>query len=491
MSVGQSIRSSTKWVFFGGAGSQFLRFAFGVILARLLVPSDFGALVTIQIFTGLVGYIAGGGMGQALVQSREASNDDYKMVFTLQLLIGFIIYLAFFFTSPLIALFFNNPLYSSLLKVSALSFIIRPFSNIPNSKLFREMRFKENTYIQFFTLIVSSSVSITMAYMGYGVWSLVWGGLLGSVAGIMVVTPVSGWRPGFYFNFSRVRELANYGFKVSANDLVLYMREQTSNFILSHQSGASSVGIFNKANSLSQMPNNMVSGAVYHPVFRALSKHQDNLDKSRYLYFHALTLVCLYSLPFYVGLLWLADPFILTVYGAKWQASAQPLSILALCGLFYAVENQSGAVVAAQNRLGVELGVQITSLILMSVSVFIGLHFGLIGVAWGLFFVYAFNAFTMSWLAQSCLKARWRILFDSLYPVLFLNVSLYVVLFITNNFVHIYEKNMPLVYMLIMFLVGVTVYGLMFLFIPFSKLDDERVKWKIKLGLQDGTVQYK
>ncbi len=481
MSVGQSIRSSTKWVFFGGVGSQFLRFAFGVILARLLVPSDFGALVTIQIFTGLVGYIAGGGMGQALVQSREVNNADYQMVFTLQLLVGFIIYVSFFITSPLIAIFFNNPIYSNLLKVSALSFIIRPFSNIPNSKLFREMRFKENTYIQFFTLIVSSLISITMAYFGYGVWSLIWGGLIGSIAGVIVVTSVSRWRPGFCFNFTRIRELASYGFKISANDLVLYMREQTSNFILSQQSGASVVGIFNKANSLSQMPNNMVSGAVYHPVFRALSKHQDNLDKSRYLYFHALTLVCLYSLPFYVGLLWLADPFVLTVYGAKWQASAQPLFILALCGLFYAVENQSGAVVAAQNRLGIELRIQIVSLILMSGAVFIGLRFGLIGVAWGLFFVYAFNAVAMSWLAQICLKAHWRMLFDSLSSVLFLNASLFIVLLITDKFIHLYIQKSPLLYMSMMFFIGAGAYSLMFLFIPFVRLDNERAKWKHKI----------
>lgn len=484
MSVGQSIRSSTKWVFLGGAGSQILRFFFGVVLARLLVPADFGALVTIQIFTGLVGYIAGGGMGQALVQSREASNDDYQMVFTLQLLIGIIIYTIFFFLSPLIASWFNNTLYDGLLKISALSFIIRPLYNIPNSKLFREMRFKENTYIQFSTLLISSFTSITMAYFGYGVWSLVWGGLVGSVVGVVIVTPVSGWKPGLRINFARARELASYGFKVSANDLVLYMREQTSNFILSHHSGTAVVGIFNKANSLSQMPNNMISGAVYHPVFRALSKHQDNLDKSRYLYFHALTLVCLYSLPFYVGLWWLADPFVLTVYGAKWQASSQPLSILALCGLFYAVENQSGAVVAAQNRLGTELRIQVASFILMTIAVYSGLHFGINGVAWGLFGVYAFNAIAMSWLAQRCLQAHWRMLLASLKSVILLNLLLFTTLLLMDQFVHVYLKTEPLIYMLSMFVMGSFVYVVLFLFLPLDGLRAEQMKWKYKIGLE-------
>jgi teichuronic acid exporter len=483
MSAGQSIRSGTKWVFFGGIGSQALGFVFGVILARLLVPADFGTLVTIQIFTGLVGYIAGGGMGQALVQAREASNADYQMVFTLQLLIGIVIYIGFFMFSPLIARWFGNPLYSSLLKLSALSFVLRPFVNVPNSKIFREMRFRENTYIQFFTLLVSSCTSIALAYQGYGVWSLVWGGLAGSVAGMLVVIPVSGWKPGLRFDFGRARELARYGFAASANDLVVYLRGQTSNFILSHQLGTSAVGLFNKADSLSQIPNGMVSGAVYHPVFRALSQQQDNLDKSRYLYFRALSLVCLYALPFYVGLWWLADPFILVVYGAKWHAAAQPLATLALGGLFYAIENQSGAVAAAQSKLGIELRIQLVSWALMALAVYSGLQFGLNGVAWALLGVYAFNAVAMSWLAQTSLEARWHMLFAALKPALVLNTLLFLSLLLLDYFIHAALYGKPVAYMLSMAAVGALVYSLLFLFLPMTGLHAEQSTWKRKIGL--------
>ncbi len=483
MSAGQSIRNSTKWVFFGGIGNQTLAFIFGVILARLLVPAAFGALVTIQIFTGLVGYIAGGGMGQALVQAREASNEDYQMVFTLQLLIGIAIYAAFFVFSPLIAHWFGNPLYSSLLKLSALSFVLRPFVNVPNSKLFREMRFKENTFISLFTLLVSSLTSIALAWQGYGVWSLVWGGLAGSIAGMFIVIPVSGWKPGLRLNGVRAKELARYGFTASSNDLVIYLRGQTSNFILSHQLGTAAVGLFNKADSLSQMPNGVISGAVYHPVFRALSKEQDNLDKSRYLYFRALSLVALYGLPFYVGLWWLADPFILVVYGAKWQASAQPLTILALGGLFFAIENQSGAVAAAQNRLGTELRIQLASWALMALAVYSGLHYGLPGVAWGLLCVYAFNAAAMAWLAQRSLQARWVMLFNALKPALILNSLMFASLLLLDHFIHALRHSQPLIYMLSMAALGSVLYVLLFLFMPLASLRAEQMTWKRKIGL--------
>ena len=483
MSLGQSIRSGTKWVFMGGIGMQALSFIFGVILARLLAPADFGALVTIQIFTGLVGYISGGGMGQALVQSRQASNEDFQMVFTLQLMIGIVVYAAFYALSPFIAVWFDNPLYTSLLKLSALSFLLRPFVNVPNSKLFREMRFKENTFIQLFTLLISSCTSIILAWQGYGVWSLVWGGLVGSVTGAFLVIPVSGWKPGLRLDFARARELANYGFKVSANDLVIYLRGQTSNFILSHQAGVSAVGIFNKADSLSQMPNSTISGAVYHPIFRALSQEQGNLDKSRYLYFRALTLVSVYALPFYVGLWWLAQPFILVIYGAKWQATATPLSILALGGLFFAIENQSGAVAAAQNKLGIELRIQLMSWALMALAIHFGLHFGLTGVAWGILAVSAYNAAAMSWLAQRCLQAHWSELLHALQPALILNALLFTALGILNYFIHPLELSQPIVYLLSMAGLGAILYMLLFLYLPLPGLLTEQSTWKRKFGL--------
>lgn len=143
MNLGQSIRGSSAWLFIGSTGSQVLTFLFGIVLARLLVPADFGILLTISIYTGIAGFVAGGGMGQALVRAKEAAKKDYDIVFTLQLIIGSLIYTTFFFSAPWFAKWYDTPLYTELLRVSALSFIFRPFVNLPGSILQREMRFKE------------------------------------------------------------------------------------------------------------------------------------------------------------------------------------------------------------------------------------------------------------------------------------------------------------------------------------------------------------
>ena len=129
-------------------------------------------LVTIQIFTGFVSLIASGGMGQALIRAKEASERDFQVVFSMQLAIGALIYLAFFLIAPWFAAWFHDPAYRNLLRVSALSFLIRPFLNVQNVWLHREMRFKEAAVVGLATALLTGIVSIAMAASGFGVWSL-------------------------------------------------------------------------------------------------------------------------------------------------------------------------------------------------------------------------------------------------------------------------------------------------------------------------------
>ena len=348
MSLGDSIRRGALWLIVGNTGSQVLTFAFGIILARLLTPEDFGMLVTIQVFTGLAGFVAGGGMGQALVRASEATKQDYDIVFTLQLAIGCAIYAAFYFAAPWFASWYDTPLYANLLRVSALSFILRPFVNLPGSVLHREMRYKAQTAVRITTLVVSSVVSIGMAYRGQGVWSLIIGGLAGSMCSMAMLIRLSGWRPGFSLDIRRGRKVARYGLLVSINDIVTYLRNQATNFILGKTLGAAPVGLFNKADSLARMPHGLITGPVYQVLFRALAKEQANWDKSRYLFFRSLSLVAVYVTPLYVGVYWTAEPLIALLYGTKWAEAAAPLAILALAGPFLTIANLSGCVLAAQ-----------------------------------------------------------------------------------------------------------------------------------------------
>lgn len=482
--LGQSIRGSTQWLITGGIGNKVLEFGFGIILARLLVPADFGLLVTVQIFSGIAAYFSNAGISAALIHAKELEARHFKVAFTLQLLTGGGIYTFFFVASPWFAAWYDEPLFTDLMRVSALTFLIRPFASVSTAQLSRRMRFKAQTLVYFFSGTISGLSSVWLAYLGMGVWSLVLSGLVGGLFHAFTLAVAARWVPGIAFDLAIARSLGGYGAKVATADFADYVRKQTSNFLLSRISGPVAVGLFNKAESLATIPAMTISGAVYQPTFRALSAVQDDLDKSRYIYFRALTLVLVYTLPFYVGLYWLAGPFIETVYGAKWLDSAPPLQILALGGLFRCVINQAGAIIAAQKRLGAEIIILLETIALMGLGTVIGARWGLAGVAWAILLSTAYQTVRIALLANRCVGATLAHLFKALSPALRLNAILCAVLYAGDRvYLGTLLPEHPELYLLVMGAVGGLAYSLGFLFLPIADLETEAARWKNKLGL--------
>jgi len=487
MIIGQSFRKSAAWLFAGSTGIQFLSFLFGIVLARLLVPADFGMLLTIQIFTGFASLISGGGMGQALIRAKTATEEDYSIVFTLQCIIGCVIYSAFFFAAPWFAQWYSNPIYTDLLRVSALSFVYRPLVNLPGSILNRQMRFKAATIIGVIAMLVSSGVSVGLAYFAYGVWSLIWGGIAGAAVNVALLLYITQWRPKISGDFRRGREIARYGLLFSTNDVVFYLRSQVSIFILSRTLGAASVGLFNKGETLARMPHRFITGSVYPVLFRSLAAEQDRPAESRYLFFRSIALIGVYATPLYVGLLWLAEPLIRGVYGSKWVEAAGPLAILSLAWPFWLMGNLSGNVLGARDWLDRELLVQVTTLIYTIAAVIVGHNYGINGVAWAVVSSAAFSGLWQYWLAVRCLGAKLSGYPLALFPAVILNILLATWLYVLDSFIPESIKENDLVYIATMGIPACGVYVFCFLFLPFAALKSEQQRWKVILRLAPGT----
>ena len=483
MNLGESIRHGTKWLLGGNLVSQILQFAFGIILARLLVPEDFGTLVTVQIFTGLAGFVSGGGMGQALIRAKHAESQDFQVVFTIQLALGLLVYAVFFIAAPWFALWYANPIYTGLLRLSAISFLLRPFYNLPNAWLGREMRFKQRAIIDLLCSNIGTIVSVVLAWQHLGVWSLVIGGIAGTVLSIFGLTSATPIRPALRFDAALAKELGLYGIKVTSNDIVSYVRNQIPNFVLGRLQGPTIVGLFNKADSVSKIPS-VISGSVYDSMFRGLARIQENKDMSRYVYFRTIMLLTVYMLPIYVGLAWLAEPFVKVLYGAKWMDSAMPLSILSIGGIFACIGHPSGAVLAARNLLGREVVVQVITTVLVTAACYFGIQWGLKGVAWGVLGAWGYSTLHLNWLASRSLGARFKDLISSLGPGLLLNSLLCAVLFVTYYFVPLETREgLPVLYLLLMFCIGAFTYGLCFLYLPIRVLASESARWRKALRL--------
>lgn len=484
MSLRQSIRSSSRWLVGSNLVNQILQFAFGIILARLLVPADFGKIVTIQVFTGFVGMFASGGMGQALIRAKEVRDADWHVVFSVQLLIGVIVFSSFYVSAPFFAVWFGDPIYESLLRVSGLSFLMRPFLNMQNIWLQREMQFKASSTRGLVAGIMSNLISVAMAVYGFGVWSLVAGGLLGSVIHFAMLYPLTPLRPRLNFDRGIARRHGSFGIKITLNDFISYMRHQACNLIITKMAGAGMVGLFNKGESLAKLPFVAISGPIYQPVFRTMAEHQDNPDRVKYLFFRMISLLIVYTLPIYVGMWWLAEPFINTLYGSKWAEAAVPLEILAPLGLLYCIGHPCGAVLAATNRVGQEVIVQTVTLILVAVGCFIGLDWGLSGVAAGIVVSQIYSTTHMYLLANASVRARATELVAATLPGLVLNAVLIAALVATDAiYPHELRQRSDALYLFISTGVGSVTYGVAFLFFPPAPLSSESQRWKERFHL--------
>lgn len=483
--LGSKIRSGTRWTFAGSLSSEILHFAVGIVLARLLLPEDFGLVATVGVLTGLAGYFAGAGTGQALVRAKSVERRHFNTVFTLQLLISSSIYLFFVAIAPFFSSFFENPIYQTLLLVSGLSFFLRPFVNVPSSMLQRDMRFRPMVLINLVTLIAGSSLSIALAMTGYGVWSLVISGLFNaSLRAIMLNVHV---RHSYSLIWDKaiIKEMGGYGIKVASNSLIEHFRGQSLTLILSKLSGPGDVGLYNRAASLASMPIRIVGASPYQAVFRALAAEQDNLDKSRYIYYRTITLVATYTLPLYILAWWLAEPGIRFIYGDKWMASAEPLAILATAGLFVCIGNPSGAVIEARNRVSTEIKLNIMAWMVLIAGVLYGLQWGLVGVAWAAVAMMVFFHTSLAIVAGRELKGTPLALAKAISPALMLNGLLLAALWLANIvFLSRYAQNSPGLYALLMTGLGGMTYVAAFLFLPIQSLRAESAKWRGKLSLK-------
>jgi len=476
-SIGDSLRHGAGWLFLGSTGNRILGFLFGIVIARLLAPEVFGMLVAIQIFTGLVGFFVGGGMGQALVRAKEVDRRDYDVVFTLQFIIGCLVYAGFFFGAPSFAAWYKTPLYAELLRVSALSFVLRPFVNLPGNILFRQMRFKAQTHVNVISLCATSAVSIIMAFFGLGVWSLVVGGLAGSLASAVMLMPLAAWRPRLSFQWSRGRDLARYGILVTAGDLIVYLRNQASNFVVSKTLGAHALGLFNKANSLALIPQS-ITASVYQVTFRALAKEQDNLDLSKYLFLRSITLVGVYTWPAFLALAWLALPLVRSLYGDKWVNVAGPLTCFSIAGPFVMMEMLAGSVLAARNWLDREIPVQISILVVVVLGTISGLPYGLLGVAIGASLASIYGALHMSWLAARCLSMPMRRVASALLIPLVLNLPVLALWMVMDHLFMLRSKYGDFLYLLFMLSAGGLLFALLFFLAPIPSISSEQQRWR-------------
>ena len=316
------------WTLCEKLSCQAVQFVVGMILARLLTPSDYGTVALTTIFFAVAGVLVDGGFGNALIQKKDADDLDFNSVFYLNFALSTLAYGVLFFAAPWIADFYRTPVLKNIVRVSALCFFFTAINAIQGAELTKKMLFHLSFRISLITTFTSAVCGITLAYMGYGVWALVWTSLITGFVGVIARWFIIAWRPRLMFSVARLKPLFSYGWKMAASALLDGISGNLNGLLIGKLYTKADIAFVNKGRSLPGLAMDEIDGTLGRVSFPALVLLQNNRDQLREAMRRMMRCSTFLVFPLMVGVAACAKSELRLLYGEQW-VPATPYMMLA------------------------------------------------------------------------------------------------------------------------------------------------------------------
>lgn len=351
--------SSLFWKFaerFGVSGTQFI---LQIILARLLTPSDYGILSIMIIFTNLANVFIQNGFNTALIQKKDISDDDYSSVFWLSLLISIILYGILFILAPILGNFYNMPQICFPFRVISIMIIPGALNSVQIAIVSKKMDFKKIFTSNLFSIIFSGIVGIILAYLGAGIWALVFQTLLNVFVACIVMWFSIKWRPLFIFKIDRVKQLFSYGWKLLISSLLDTLYQDLSSLVIGKKYNSTTLGFYNRGKQFPQFLINAINGAVQSVMLPAISSIQEYKNQVKSMMRRSITLSSYIIFPVMVGLAVVAEPTVKLLLTDKWLSCVPYIQIFCISFAFYPVHSCNLQTINAIGRSDIFLKLEI------------------------------------------------------------------------------------------------------------------------------------
>ena len=307
---------------------QGVQFFIGIVLARLLSPSDFGMIGMLTIFLSISQIFVDCGFSNALIREKEVTDKDYGTAFSINFLISLGCFVILFFAAPFVADFYQLPELCPVMRVVSLSLVINALFTVHKAKLSRAVDFKTQSKASFGAALLSGILGVTLAYCGFGVWSLVWQTVLNSVLNLVIFSVLLRWFPKPCFNKDSFHSLFSFGSKLLVSSLIHSVYTNLYNIVIGKKFSAANLGFYTRADHLVAFPSQNVASILSRVTYPILSKLQEDNNKLLDVYKKYLQLACFVIFPLMIGFCVLAKPTVILLLGEKWLASVLLLQIL-------------------------------------------------------------------------------------------------------------------------------------------------------------------
>ena len=379
----ESAERGVFWSFIDALGMRALQFAIGVFLARLLLPEEFGLIGMLMIFIAVAEAFLRSGFGSALIQKKTVTIEDTSSVFYFNIFMGLLLGGLLYLSAPWIASFYGQPILSSVARGLSPVMLIGSFGIVHGALLTRNIDFKTQTKVSLIAGSFSGLIGITMAYQGFGVWSLVAQQVTGAFLQSLMLWLFNEWRPAFIFSFKSLGQMFSFGSKLLAGNLMDQFFENLYYVVIGKVFTPADLGFYVRAKTLQELPSGTLSGIVVRVSFPLFSKIQD--DKTRLMegLRKALRLVVFVNTPMMVGLAVVAEPFVLVVFTDKWLPCVPYLQLMTVLGVLVPLHFLNLNTLIAMGRSDLFLRVEIIKKLLIVGSILITYRIGIVALILG------------------------------------------------------------------------------------------------------------
>lgn len=365
------------WTFLSQISTQLVQFVVGIVMARLLTPSDFGITALPAVFMAVSAILMDGGFAQALIRKPEITDKDLSTSFYYNIGMGCVLYAVLFVCSPFIADFYNTPILTDLIRVTALTFLWGPLGTPQKVILNRRLDFRTQAWVSIINNVISGGIGIYLAYWGLGLWSLVITGLAASLLGLIQTWIIVRWMPKFVFSKESFDYLWNYGNKMIASNLIDTLYNNVAPIIIGKFYTTKDLGIYNRADGYAKLPANQLYGVLNSVVFPVLSKIQDDNERLRSTYRRMIKFSCYISFPIFIAIAALAKPLVIVLVTDKWIECVPLLQILCFERLSRPISSLNKNLLLVKGRSDLFLKLEMIKKPIFLVITLVSLPFGL------------------------------------------------------------------------------------------------------------------
>ncbi len=466
-------QEAVKGVFWVG-GERVIRQVIGFIaslaLARLLAPEDFGLLGMAIVFQGIAQLIADFGIGAAIVQEKKVTQTTLSSAFWVNLVVSISIAAILVVAAPWIAGFYENDLVAPIVMLMALNVVFGGLGTIPNTLLYKAMGFSVLAKIGALSSLTGAIVAVTMAWNGFGVWSLVAQPLTGSCVRVILLWMATRWFPDMVFSWISVRRLIHFSAGVMGSNLLNHANRNADDMLIGKFLGSGMLGYYSLAYQIMLYPLSQVAAVIVKVLFPTLSKIQDDPARMRRGYLKAVSAIAVVTFPMMLGLLAVSHEFIIVVFGEKWLPMEQVLQIFCILGIFQSIGTTVGTIYLSMGRTKLMFYITLAATPFLIGSFVIGLQWGIEGVA-AAYALVSLSIFYISLhLAFRLIKLRMMEFHQSIIRPFAAAVIMYaLVAFLSELLVFGYN---PAVRLMLLVSIGVLSYGGISLIINRKQLSD-------------------